>query len=94
MNKYNYSPQSVGLTGAVLHTDPGFLTILQDDEMVNGLEAIHKITGQLVPLDPIPGSLVVNVGDTAKVLLVLWFYDLIISLFLILFCYTPSVHKQ
>ncbi|KAG6423764.1 hypothetical protein SASPL_114167 [Salvia splendens] len=66
MNKYNYSPQSVGLTGAVLHTDPGFLTILQDDEMVNGLEAIHKITGELVPLDPIPGSLVVNVGDTAK----------------------------
>ncbi|KAL1562847.1 2-oxoglutarate-dependent dioxygenase DAO-like [Salvia divinorum] len=66
MNKYNYSPQSVGLTGAVLHTDPGFLTILQDDEMVNGLEAIHKITGELAPLDPIAGSLVVNVGDTAK----------------------------
>ncbi|KAG6420746.1 hypothetical protein SASPL_117284 [Salvia splendens] len=66
INKYNYSPQSVGLTGAVLHTDPGFLTILQDDEMVNGLEAIHKITGDLVPLHPIAGSLVVNAGDTAN----------------------------
>ncbi|KAL1567297.1 2-oxoglutarate-dependent dioxygenase DAO-like [Salvia divinorum] len=66
MNKYNYGPQTVGLTGAVLHTDPGFLTILQDDEVVNGLEAVHKITGELVSLDPIAGTLVVNVGDVAK----------------------------
>ncbi|KAH6764138.1 2-oxoglutarate and oxygenase superfamily protein [Perilla frutescens var. frutescens] len=66
MNKYNYGPETVGLTGAVMHTDPGFLTILQDDEIVNGLEAVDPITGELVPVDPIPGTLVVNVGDAAK----------------------------
>ncbi|KAH6836481.1 hypothetical protein C2S53_020090 [Perilla frutescens var. hirtella] len=57
---------NVGLTGAIMHTDPGFLTILQDDEIVNGLEAVDPITGELVPVDPIPGTLVVNVGDAAK----------------------------
>ncbi|KAL0311415.1 UNVERIFIED_CONTAM: 2-oxoglutarate-dependent dioxygenase DAO [Sesamum angustifolium] len=67
MNKYNYSNETVGLTGAVMHTDPGFLTILQDDEIVNGLEAVDDITGELVSVDPIPGTLVVNVGDVATV---------------------------
>ncbi|KAK2973270.1 hypothetical protein RJ640_009725 [Escallonia rubra] len=67
LNKYNYSPQSVGQTGAVMHSDPGFLTILQDDEIIGGLEAVNKITGELVPVDPMPGTLVINVGDMAKV---------------------------
>lgn len=67
MNKYNYGPETVGLTGAVMHTDPGFLTILQDDDIVNGLEAVDQLTGELVSVDPVPGTLVVNVGDVAKV---------------------------
>ncbi|KAK2981670.1 hypothetical protein RJ640_000179 [Escallonia rubra] len=67
LNKYNYSPQSVGQTGAVMHSDPGFLTILQDDEIIGGLEAVNKFTGELVPVDPMPGTLVINVGDIAKV---------------------------
>lgn len=67
MNKYSYSHETVGLTGAVMHTDPGFLTILQDDETINGLEAVDEYTGELVSVDPIPGTLVVNVGDMAKV---------------------------
>lgn len=67
MNKYNYSPETVGSTGAVLHSDPGFLTILQDDELVNGLEVVNKFTGELVPVDPVPGTLVVNIGDIAMV---------------------------
>ncbi|KAK4420626.1 2-oxoglutarate-dependent dioxygenase DAO [Sesamum alatum] len=44
-------------------------TILQwsweDDENVNGLEAVDEITGDWVPVDHIPGSLVVNLGDVA-----------------------------
>ncbi|CAI9088936.1 OLC1v1023396C1 [Oldenlandia corymbosa var. corymbosa] len=68
MNKYNYSQESVGSTGAVMHSDPGFVTILQDDELVNGLEIVNKFTGQWVPVDPIPGTLVVNIGDTGKVI--------------------------
>ncbi|XAR56392.1 hypothetical protein NMG60_11036858 [Bertholletia excelsa] len=67
MNKYNYTPEFVGSTGAVLHTDPGFLTILQDDEAIVGLEAVHRETGEYVPVDPMPGSLVVNLGDLATI---------------------------
>ncbi|KAG5545954.1 hypothetical protein RHGRI_018199 [Rhododendron griersonianum] len=65
INKYNYTPEYVGSTGAVLHTDPGFLTILQDDEIIGGLEAVRKDTGEYVPVDPMPGTLVVNLGDLA-----------------------------
>lgn len=67
LNKYNYSSESVGKIGAVMHTDPGFLTVLQDDEIVGGLEIVNKESGELVAMDPIPGSLVINVGDIAKV---------------------------
>ncbi|EYU26231.1 hypothetical protein MIMGU_mgv1a010820mg [Erythranthe guttata] len=67
MNKYNFAPETVGLTGALIHTDPGFLTILQDDEIVRGLELVDEITGELVSIDPIPGAFVVNLGDVAKV---------------------------
>ncbi|KAI8552333.1 hypothetical protein RHMOL_Rhmol06G0258400 [Rhododendron molle] len=67
INKYNYTPEYVGSTGAVLHTDLGFLTILQDDEIIGGLEAVRKDTGEYVPVDPMPGSLVVNLGDLAVV---------------------------
>ncbi|KAL6999737.1 hypothetical protein U1Q18_000894 [Sarracenia purpurea var. burkii] len=67
MNKYNYTPDYVGSTGVILHTDPGFLTILQDDEAVGGLEAVHKDTSEFVAIDPMPGSLIVNLGDLATI---------------------------
>ncbi|KAL6999721.1 hypothetical protein U1Q18_000878 [Sarracenia purpurea var. burkii] len=67
LNKYNNTPEYVGSTGALLHTDPGFLTVLQDDEVVGGLEAVHKVTGEFVAVDPMPGSLVVNLGDLATI---------------------------
>ncbi|KAF7140493.1 hypothetical protein RHSIM_Rhsim06G0186200 [Rhododendron simsii] len=67
INKYNYTPDYVGSTGAVLHTDPGFLTILQDDEIIGGLEAVDKDTGKYVSVEPMPGSLVVNLGDLAAI---------------------------
>lgn len=67
MNKYNYSQESVGSTGAVTHSDPGFITILQDDQLVNGLEIVNRFTGEWVSVDPIPGTLVLNIGDVGKV---------------------------
>ncbi|KAK4383578.1 2-oxoglutarate-dependent dioxygenase DAO [Sesamum angolense] len=67
MNKYNYGPETVGQTGAVLHSDAGLFTILHDDENVNGLEAEDDATGELISVDPVPGTLVVNVGDVGKV---------------------------
>ncbi|KAJ9551523.1 hypothetical protein OSB04_015568 [Centaurea solstitialis] len=66
MNKYHYCPESVGLSGVGLHSDPTFLTILQDDENVNGLQVVDKYSGESLPFDPVPGSLAVNVGDIAK----------------------------
>ena len=69
MNKYNYNPESVGSTGAVMHSDAGFITILQDDELVNGLEVVNKFTGDLVSVDPIPGTLVINIGDVGMVII-------------------------
>ncbi|KAG8386665.1 hypothetical protein BUALT_Bualt03G0172600 [Buddleja alternifolia] len=67
MNKYSYGPETVGLTGAVMHSDAGLFTILHDDENVNGLEAVDNATGELISVDPVPGTLVVNVGDAGKV---------------------------
>ncbi|GJU86873.1 2-oxoglutarate-dependent dioxygenase DAO-like protein [Tanacetum coccineum] len=66
MNKYHFCPESVGSTGVPIHTDPTFLTILQDDENVNGLQLTDKNSGQFIPVDPIPGTLVVNIGDIGK----------------------------
>ncbi|KAL6999731.1 hypothetical protein U1Q18_000888, partial [Sarracenia purpurea var. burkii] len=67
MHKYSYTPEYVGSIGVVLHTDPGFLTILQDDELIGSLEAVHKVTGEFIAVDPMFGSLVVNLGDFATV---------------------------
>lgn len=67
INKYSFTPESVGSTGVQLHTDSGFLTILQDDETVGGLEVIDEKSGEFIAIDPLPGSLLVNFGDIAKV---------------------------
>ena len=68
INKYNFIPESVGSLGVQLHTDSGFLTILQDDESVGGLEVIDK-TGEFITFNPWPDILLVNLGDMATVLL-------------------------
>ena len=66
INKYNFTPQSVGSSGVQIHTDSGFLTILQEDENVGGLEVMNK-NGEFVAVDPWPGTLLLNLGDVAKV---------------------------
>ncbi|XP_059663962.1 2-oxoglutarate-dependent dioxygenase DAO-like [Cornus florida] len=63
LNKYHFSPQTVGLTGALMHSDAGFPTVVHDDEMINGLKAVDNKSGVLFPIDPTPGTLLVNVGD-------------------------------
>ncbi|KAK4420630.1 2-oxoglutarate-dependent dioxygenase DAO [Sesamum alatum] len=67
LNKYNFRQERIGETGGVMHTDDGFITVLQDDEMVSGLEVVDKITGQLVSVDPMPGALLINIGDIGMV---------------------------
>lgn len=66
INKYNFSPKSVGSRGVQLHTDSSFLTILQDDEVVGGLE-VMKRNGEFQAVDPCPGAIIVNLGDIATV---------------------------
>ncbi|KAM7503857.1 hypothetical protein LguiB_002761 [Lonicera macranthoides] len=67
LNKYNYSPESVGSVGIQLHTDPGFLTFLQDDESIGGFQVVDPNSKELVPVDPMPDTFIVNVGDVGKV---------------------------
>ncbi|GLT82484.1 hypothetical protein SLE2022_008500 [Rubroshorea leprosula] len=67
INKYNFTPEAVGSTGVQIHTDSGFLTILQEDENVGGLEVMEKKSGTFIPVDPSPGTLLVNLGDVAAV---------------------------
>lgn len=67
INKYNFTEESVGSYGVQVHTDSGFLTILQEDENVGGLEVMDKSSGIFVAIDPLPGSLLVNMGDVATV---------------------------
>lgn len=66
INKYNFSAETVGCAGVQTHTDSSFLTILQEDENVGGLEVMDKC-GAFVAVDPIPGTLLVNLGDIATV---------------------------
>lgn len=66
INKYHFTPESVGSPGVQIHTDSGFLTILQDDEGVGGLEVMNS-SGEFIAVDPWPGTLLVNLGDMATV---------------------------
>ncbi|KAG9451710.1 hypothetical protein H6P81_004614 [Aristolochia fimbriata] len=66
INKYHFTEETVGSVGVITHTDSSFLTILLDDESVGGLEVLDK-SGTFVAVDPLPGSLLVNLGDVAKV---------------------------
>lgn len=78
LNKYNFTKETVGSPGVQIHTDSGFLTVLQEDESVGGLEIMDS-TGNFVAVDPVPGTFLVNLGDVAKVNLSfsLYFYKLL-----------------
>ena len=60
-----YPPQPDGAEedqfGVAPHTDFGVLTVLRQDE-IGGLE-IQRRTGEWAAMPPIPGTLVVNIGD-------------------------------
>ncbi|RZC56141.1 hypothetical protein C5167_014990, partial [Papaver somniferum] len=67
INKYNFTQESIGSSGVQIHTDSGFLTVLQEDDCVGGLEVLNKSSGKYVTVDPLPRSLCVNLGDMATV---------------------------
>ncbi|CAA7031187.1 unnamed protein product [Microthlaspi erraticum] len=65
INKYNLKPETG--SNMRLHTNSGFLTILQDDENVGGLEAMNNSSGTFFPINPMPNTLVVNLGEMATI---------------------------
>ncbi|KAF5358909.1 hypothetical protein D9758_004807 [Tetrapyrgos nigripes] len=65
---------SDGQARAGAHSDYGTLTLLFQD-MVGGLEVKNPHTGNFIPATPIPGTIVINVGD----LLARWSNDVLRS---------------
>lgn len=60
-----YEPEKV--MGMSPHSDATTITILLQDNNVNGLQIRHN--GGWVPVQPVPNSLIVNVGDVLEVYL-------------------------
>ena len=61
---YPYCPQPDLTIGLAYHTDPGVLTVVQQDH-VGGLQV--KYGGGWLDVKPIPGALVINIGDLLQV---------------------------
>ncbi|KAK8963213.1 Naringenin,2-oxoglutarate 3-dioxygenase [Platanthera guangdongensis] len=67
LNFYNFTvEEDIGRVGAHIHTDSGFLSVLQEDECVGGFEIMNS-NGNFVSVDPVPGTFIVNIGDVGKV---------------------------
>lgn len=58
--------ESAGGQGVGLHADYGFVTLLLQDE-VGGLEVLPPGTESPIPVEPISGALVVNLGEMLEV---------------------------
>ncbi|XP_031388792.1 2-oxoglutarate-dependent dioxygenase DAO-like [Punica granatum] len=67
MNKYSFAPETVGNCGVPVHSDSSFLTLLQDDDAVGGLEIFDNKSGSFLAVQPCPSTFFVNLGDLAVV---------------------------
>jgi isopenicillin N synthase-like dioxygenase len=54
--------------GLPAHTDPDALTILLMDQDVAGLQVLHGGGKQWVTVNPLPGALVISIGDQLRAL--------------------------
>jgi isopenicillin N synthase-like dioxygenase len=77
LNLLHYPPPPPGFEGvrygAASHTDFGGFTLLAQDD-VGGLE-VQRVDGTWIPIDPVPGALVCNIGDA----LMRWTNDVYVS---------------
>lgn len=65
LNRYPPCPIAGDALGLVPHTDSDFLTVLCQDQQVGGLQLMKG--ARWVAVKPIPGALIVNIGDLFQV---------------------------
>lgn len=65
MNCYPSCPEPELTLGIPPHSDYGFLTLLLQDQQVQGLQIQHQ--QEWVNVEPLPNSFIVNVGDHLEV---------------------------
>jgi salicylic acid 3-hydroxylase len=66
VNFYPQCPDPELTYGLPAHTDPNALTILLQDPEVAGLNVLKD--GDWIAVDPLPGALVINLGDQLQVM--------------------------
>ncbi|KAM7258191.1 hypothetical protein ACFE04_013932 [Oxalis oulophora] len=62
---YPYCPEPSRTLGIPSHTDPRMITILMQDH-IGGLQVKHD--GKWLDVKPIPGALVINIGDMLQII--------------------------
>ena len=67
LNHYPPCPAPHLALGVGRHKDAGVLTILAQDDDVEGLEVKRKSDGKWIRVKSVPGSFIINVGDTIQV---------------------------
>lgn len=68
---YPPCPEPELAIGATKHSDPGFLTILLQNQ-INGLQVLYQ--DQWVDVETAPGCLVINIGDLLQVFIFSFFF--------------------
>ncbi|CAK9185334.1 unnamed protein product [Ilex paraguariensis] len=65
INYYPHCPKPDEVLGISPHSDASTITILLQEDDLNGLQISHG--GEWVPVEPISNALVVNVGDVSEI---------------------------
>lgn len=72
---YPACPEPELTMGSPRHSDNDFLTILLQDQ-IGGLQVLYQ--DQWVDVPPVPGALVINVGDVLQVKFSILYYETIV----------------